>query len=142
MDELQGAILRVKLRHLETWTDARRQNASRYNKLLAGGGIQTPHEMGYARHVYHIYAIRVPQRDLLHHSLSAQGIQAGIHYPIPVHLQEAHVDLGYRCGDFPHSERVAAEVLSLPMFAELTQEQQKEIASAIRRFTTTTSAAL
>jgi dTDP-4-amino-4,6-dideoxygalactose transaminase len=133
MDELQGAILRVKLRHLETWTEARRENAIRYNELLSDNGIKIPHQMPYAHHVYHIYAIRSPNRDVLHQSLRAQGIQTGIHYPNPVHLQEAHVDLGYRPGDFPYSEQAAAEVLSLPMFAELTAEQQKEVASAICR---------
>jgi dTDP-4-amino-4,6-dideoxygalactose transaminase len=131
MDGLQGAILRVKLRHLEAWTEARRKNAARYNELLSGDGIQIAHEMEYRRHVYHIYAIRAPHRDSLYQSLSARGIQTGIHYPIPVHLQEAHADLGYRSGDFPRSEQAAAEVLSLPMFAELTAEQQQQIARAI-----------
>jgi dTDP-4-amino-4,6-dideoxygalactose transaminase len=132
MDGLQGAILRVKLRHLDTWNDARRQHAARYNELLSGDGIKTPHQMTYAHHVFHIYAIRFPHRDLLHQSLSAEEIQTGIHYPVPVHLQEAHADLGYRFGDFPESEHAAVEVLSLPMFAELTADQQQEVASAIR----------
>jgi dTDP-4-amino-4,6-dideoxygalactose transaminase len=140
MDGLQGAILRVKLRHLEAWNNARRQNAAQYNELLSGDGIQTPDRMAYANHVYHIYAIRTPQRDRMHQSLSAQGIQTGIHYPIPVHLQEAHVDLGYRYGQFPFSERAAAEVLSLPMFAELTAEQQRQVTSAIGRATVEMSA--
>ncbi len=130
MDGLQGAILRVKLRHLEAWTEARRKNASRYHDLLSDNGIQTPHEMSYARHVYHVYAIRTTQRTLLQELLNAEGIQTGIHYPIPVHLQEAHADLGYQSGDFPCSEQSAAEVMSLPMFAELTLEQQEQVARA------------
>ena len=132
MDELQAAVLRVKLRHLESWTKARRENAIRYNQLLSGNGTDTPDQMAYAQHVYHVYAIRAPHRDLLRQSLAAQGIQTGIHYPIPVHLQEAHADLEYRSGDFPRSEQAAAEVLSLPMFAELTVEQQQQVASTIR----------
>src|SRR5262249_47517769 len=123
MDGLQGAVLRVKLRHLEAWTEARRKNAARYNELLSGNGIQTPCQMPYARHVYHIYPIRTSQRELLQELLSAQGVHTGIHYPIPVHLQEAHVDLGHRYGDFPISERVAREVVSLPMYAELLDEK-------------------
>ena len=131
MDGLQGAILRVKLRHLEAWTEARRKNADRYNKLLSDNGIQTPQEMPYARHVYHIYVIRTSQRQVLQQLLSAQGIQTGIHYPIPVHVQKAHADLGYRVSDFPCSEQAAAEVISLPMFAELALEQQQQVARAM-----------
>jgi dTDP-4-amino-4,6-dideoxygalactose transaminase len=131
MDGLQGAILRVKLRRLDTWNDARRENAARYHALLSDADIQLPLEMDYARHVYHIYAIRSSRRDLLYQFLSSQGIQVGIHYPIPVHLQQAHCDLGYSSGALPCSERAAAEVLSLPMFAELTLEQQQQIAAAV-----------
>jgi dTDP-4-amino-4,6-dideoxygalactose transaminase len=121
----------VKLRHLDAWTNARRQNAARYDELLSAKGIHTPHPMAYAYHVYHIYTIRVPRRDMLAQLLAAAGIQTGIHYPVPVHLQEAHADLGYRPGDFPCSESAAAEVLSLPMFAELTNEQQQQVASIV-----------
>jgi len=136
MDGLQGAVLRVKLRHLEAWTEVRRKNAARYNELLSGNGIQTPCQMPYARHVYHIYAIRTPQREHLQQSLCNHGIHVGIHYPIPVHLQEAHADLGYRSGDFLCSENSAAEVLSLPMFAELTAEQQQQVSCAVLQPTT------
>jgi dTDP-4-amino-4,6-dideoxygalactose transaminase len=135
MDALQGAILSVKLRHLDAWTAARRKNAAHYHELLVESGAQIPREMSYARHVYHIYAIRTSQRQLLQQCLSADGIEAGIHYPVPVHLQRAHVDLGYRPGDFPRSEKVAAEILSLPMFAELTLQQQKAVTGAILRAT-------
>jgi dTDP-4-amino-4,6-dideoxygalactose transaminase len=129
---MQGAILRVKLRHLEVWTEARRAHAVRYNRLLVNSGGETPTEMAYARHVYHVYAIRTPQREALQKALSEQGIQTNIHYPIPVHLQKAYADLGYRSGDFPHSEKAANEVLSLPMYAELTEDQMRRIVRAIR----------
>ncbi len=128
MEGFQGAILRVKLRHLEAWTDARRTHAARYKDLLTRSPIETPQEMPYARHVYHVYAIRAQQRDILHQRFSAQGIQTGIHYPIPVHLQKAFEDLNYKLGAFPEAERAAKEVLSLPMFAELTEGQQQLVA--------------
>lgn len=131
MEGIQGAILRVKLRHLEKWTNARRNHASRYDVLLANAGVTTPYEMPSNRHVYHIYAIRVPQRDLFQKTLTAQGISSGIHYPIPVHLQPAHADLGYKAGDFPHTEAASNEVLSLPMFAEMTSDQQDRVIQAV-----------
>ena len=133
MDALQGAVLRVKLRHLAAWTAARRAHAALYNKLLATSGVQTPAEVSYARHVYHIYAIRTSRRDILQRMLHRQDIQTGIHYPIPVHLQEAYTDLGYRLGTFPHSERAAREVLSLPMYAELTPEHINSVVETIQR---------
>jgi dTDP-4-amino-4,6-dideoxygalactose transaminase len=134
MEGMQGAILRVKLRHLDAWTEARRAHAARYDELLAGSGVQTPTVMPYSRHVYYIYAVRVPQRDALQQALQAQGVQTGIHYPIPVHLLEAHADLGYQFGDFPCSEQVAREVLSLPMYPELTEAQLAEVAQGVQRF--------
>ena len=132
MEGIQGAVLRVKLRYLEQWTEARRAAAARYDRLLAGSGVATPAAMPYARHVYHVYAIRTAQRAAWQDSLQARGIQTGIHYPFPVHLLPAFADLGYRAGQFPHSERAANEVLSLPMFPELTQAQGEEVASALR----------
>jgi dTDP-4-amino-4,6-dideoxygalactose transaminase/acetyltransferase-like isoleucine patch superfamily enzyme len=134
MDGFQGAILRVKLRHLEAWTDARRSHAWRYDALLAGASVETPPALADRRHVYHIYAIRTADRAGLQQSLQDQGIQTGIHYPIPVHLQPAWAELGYRSGDFPHAERAATEVLSLPMFPELTPDQQDRVATAIRNY--------
>jgi dTDP-4-amino-4,6-dideoxygalactose transaminase len=131
LEGIQGAILRVKLRHLEEWTEARRAHARRYAELLAGSGVRTPEEMPYARHVYHIYAVRTEVRDALQKSLQAAGVQSGLHYPIPVHLQPAYADLGYKAGDFPHAELSAAEELSLPMFAELTDSQLQEVAHAV-----------
>jgi dTDP-4-amino-4,6-dideoxygalactose transaminase len=132
LEEIQAAVLRVKLRHLEAWTEARRAHARRYDDLLAVAPVTTPRELDYARHVYHVYAVRTPERAALQNSLTAQGVQTGIHYPIPVHLLEAHADLGYKAGDFPHSERAAAEVLSLPMFAELSDAQIQTVAEAVR----------
>lgn len=134
MEGMQGAILRVKLRHLEAWTQARRAHAARYNGLLADSGLQTPEEMSYARHVYYIYAICTPQRDALQQALHTKGIQTGIHYPIPVHLQPAYADLGYGQGDFPRSEQAANEVLSLPMYAELAPADTEAVVEAIRSF--------
>jgi dTDP-4-amino-4,6-dideoxygalactose transaminase len=132
LEEIQAAVLGVKLRHIEAWTEARRARARRYSALLAGTPVVTPREMDYARHVYHVYAIRSSDRGSLQRSLNAAGVQTGIHYPVPVHLLPAHADLGYTAGDFPHSERAAAEVLSLPMYAELTDEQLETVAEALR----------
>jgi dTDP-4-amino-4,6-dideoxygalactose transaminase/acetyltransferase-like isoleucine patch superfamily enzyme len=133
MEGFQGAILRVKLRRLEAWTEARRAHAARYDRILANAGVTTPTAMPDTRHVYHVYAVRSEQRDTLQHELQAVGIQTGIHYPIPVHLQPAYADLGYGAGDFPESERAAREVLSLPMYPELTPELQATVADAVRR---------
>lgn len=132
MDGIQGAILRVKLRYIEEWTEARRTHAAQYDQLLAESGVGIPAVMPYSsRHVYHVYAVRTPQREWLQQQLNEQGIQTGIHYPIPVHLQTAYSDLGYQCGDFPNSELVAKEVLSLPMYAELTAAQVSKVAQTL-----------
>ncbi|AFZ02035.1 DegT/DnrJ/EryC1/StrS family aminotransferase [Calothrix sp. PCC 6303] len=139
MDGIQGAILRVKLRYIEAWTEARRTHAAKYDQLLAESGVSTPTVMPYSRHVYHVYTVRVPyghatrtpQRDTLQKSLQEMEIQTGIHYPIPVHLQPAYAELGYKIGDFPHSEQASQEVLSLPMYAELNPESQTQVAKAI-----------
>ncbi len=132
MEGIQGAILAVKLRYLEQWTAARRERAAAYGRLLAGSGIIAPREMPYAKHVYHVYAVRSADRLTLQKSLQARGVQTGLHYPIPVHLQPAHRDLGYRAGQFPHSENAAREVLSLPLYPELPMEQLEEVADAVR----------
>lgn len=134
MDGIQGAILRVKLRHLEDWTEARRSHARRYSDLLAGSRLlQPPVEMPGRRHVYHVYAVRSHERGRLQQSLQAEGIQTGLHYPVPVHLQPAHADLGYRRGDFPVSEAASREVLSLPMFPELTSAQIGAVVAAVEQ---------
>ena len=120
MEGIQGAILGVKLRHLERWTEARRTRAALYERTLAGTAARTPKARTDVRHVYHVYAVRLAQRDAWRARLQEMGIQTGVHYPIPVHLQPAYRNLGYSAGDFPVAEAVAREVLSLPMFPEMT----------------------
>jgi dTDP-4-amino-4,6-dideoxygalactose transaminase len=131
MEGIQGAVLRVKLRHLEAWTEARRAAAASYDRLFAGSGVHTPQAMRYARHVYHIYAVRTNSRQAWQEALLAQGIQTGIHYPTPVHLLPAFADLGLGHGTYPQSEKAALEVLSLPMFPELSQAQCEQVARAV-----------
>jgi dTDP-4-amino-4,6-dideoxygalactose transaminase len=131
MDGIQGAILRVKLRHLEAWTEARRARAADYRRAFAGSEVSTPVEVEGCRHVYHVYAVRLRNRDATRAQLQAKGIQTGVHYPIPVHLQPAYRDLGYEAGAFPVAERIGGEVLSLPMFPEMTMAQVEEVAGAV-----------
>jgi dTDP-4-amino-4,6-dideoxygalactose transaminase len=131
MDGVQGAILGVKLRYLEAWTEARRRNAAEYARQLADASVTLPRERDEVRHVYHVYVVRLQQRDAWRDRLTEAGVQTGVHYPIPVHLQPAYRDLGYSAGAFPVSERASAEVLSLPMFPELTHDQIKEVALAL-----------
>jgi len=133
LEGIQGAVLRVKLRYLEAWTEARRAAGRRYDRLFAGSPVPTPEAMAHNRHVYHIYAIRTSRRQDVQASLLADGVQTGIHYPIPVHLLPAYADLGYKAGQFPHSERAANEVLSLPMYPELTAAMQEKVAAAVRK---------
>ena len=133
MDGFQGAVLDVKLPHLPTWTHARRRNAQLYNKLLKDiPQITLPFEADYAYHVYHIYAIRAQNRNQLINYLAEQGITCGIHYPVPLHLQEAYQFLGYTEGDFPIAEKCAQEFVSLPMFPELDEESIRYIAAKIK----------
>lgn len=134
MDAVQGAVLRVKLRYLEAWVEARRANAARYNRLLAETDLVLPVEAVGRRHAYHLYAVLSPARDRLMESLTARGIQTGLHYPHPVHLLPAYADLGYRVGDFPVSERIATQELSLPMFPELTGADIDEVVHAVAEF--------
>jgi dTDP-4-amino-4,6-dideoxygalactose transaminase len=131
MEGMQGAVLGAKLPHLDRWNDLRRQHAARYRELLAGSDLILPREISYARHVYHLFVIQAQERDALRESLNAAGIQTGIHYPIPVHLQPAYASHGHREGDFPEAERQASRVLSLPMFPELTDEQLVRVAESI-----------
>ena len=130
MDAIQGAILRVKLKHLEDWTNARRAHARRYSELL-GDVIPTAVEAAGRKHVYHIYSVFHEKRAGLQQSLAAEGIHTGIHYPVPVHLQRAYEKYGYSKGDLPVTERIANQQLSLPMFAELTEDQITRVAVAI-----------
>lgn len=132
LEGIQAAVLRVKLRHLDAWTEARRTAARRYDELLCGA-VPKPEAPPHNRHVYHIYAIRTHERVVWQEELTAAGIQTGIHYPTPIHLLPAHADLEYAKGQFPHSERAAQEVLSLPMFPELTESQIATVGESIRR---------
>jgi dTDP-4-amino-4,6-dideoxygalactose transaminase len=133
MDGIQGAVLRVKLRHLEGWTEGRRQVARWYVESLDPESVRLPKERPGCRHVYHVYAVRSDDRDGLRDALANAGIQTGVHYPIPLHLQPAHADLGYGAGDFPVAEKVAREVLSLPMFPEMTRQQVATVAAVVSK---------
>jgi dTDP-4-amino-4,6-dideoxygalactose transaminase len=133
MDGIQGAILSVKLKHLPSWTEGRRRNAALYGELLKGvKGVTPPAEAGYGKHVYHIYAIRVADRDRLITALAEKDIHCGIHYPIPVHLLDAYKSLNLGKGAFPVAEKAASEFVSLPMFSELTREQISRVASELK----------
>jgi len=135
MDEMQAAVLRVKLRCLQEWTEKRRRNARLYNERLASiSEILIPQEMQYARHVYHLYVIRTPYRDQLREHLRKSGVRTGLHYPVPLHLQQGLSTMAYKEGDFPVTEKVAKEVLSLPMYPELTESQIDYVCSSIQQF--------
>jgi dTDP-4-amino-4,6-dideoxygalactose transaminase len=131
MEGVQGAILRVKLRYLEEWTEARRAHAAFYRSALAGSPLTLPVEQAESRHVYHVYAVLVKERAQFMNSLLAKGIHTGIHYPHPVHLLPAYSDLGYAAGDFPISERISASEVSLPMYPELTNPELEAVAEAV-----------
>lgn len=131
MEGFQGAILRVKLRHLEQWTERRRTIAQTYNQLLSDMNVETPAEMPWARHVYHVYSVRSKERDALQAALQGVGIQTAIHYALPAHFQPAYADLGYSKGDLPESEKAASEVLALPVYPELTDAQVRLVAQAL-----------
>jgi len=133
MHGIQGAVLKVKMKYIEEWTKARRRNAALYNQLLKGiEGVVTPTEASYARHVYHVYAVRVKRRDRVYQRLVEAGIGAGIHYPVPVHMQKGYANLGYEKGYFPVAEEIASEVISLPIYPELSESQIEEVVSALK----------
>lgn len=138
LDALQAAILGVKLPHLETWNARRRALADYYTELLTNLGIVTPYAPPHSTPVYHIYCIRVPlgKRDELQKHLKARGIEAGIHYPIPLHLQPVYQNLGYKHGDFPQAEQAANEILSLPIYPEMTDAQVNQVVEAVKEFYT------
>lgn len=123
LDSIQAAVLRVKLRHLGAWNGARRDHARAYRDLLAEGPATLPSETPGAHHTYHLYVVRVRDRERVQAKMAAAGVATGVHYPIPIHLQEAMSDLGHTIGDFPETEAAAKEILSLPMFPELTTRQ-------------------
>ncbi|WP_127753372.1 DegT/DnrJ/EryC1/StrS family aminotransferase [Devosia sp. 1566] len=133
MDSIQGAVLRVKLRELENWTEARRACAGEYKQLLAGGPVELPYEAPGRRHVWHIFAIRTRDRDGLREMLARDGVETGLHYPVPVHLQPSYVDLGHAPGDFPQAEAAAATVLSLPIYPELSTQEVEIISDLVRQ---------
>jgi dTDP-4-amino-4,6-dideoxygalactose transaminase len=136
LDSLQAGILRIKLRHLSRWNEQRRESARIYDQLLAplGGSVVCPVESSSSKSVYHLYVVRTQFRDELQKYLNEAGIGTGIHYPIPIHLQAAYSSMGWKRGDFPETEAAADEILSLPMFAGLTSEQQKRVAETISQF--------
>jgi dTDP-4-amino-4,6-dideoxygalactose transaminase len=135
LDTLQAAALSVKLRRLVDWNEARERHAQNYRRLLAGVGDLTFQEQAPgSTHVHHLFVVETGERDALREHLHGVGIQTGIHYPIPVHLQPAYEDLGYKAGDFPNTERLAARMLSLPMFPELRPDQIGFVVDEIRRF--------
>lgn len=135
MDGIQGAVLGVKMRYIEQWNEKRRLAAAVYLDLLSGiTGLHLPQEMKYARHVYHVFALRHDRRDELAKYLTASGIASGIHYPLPLHLQECYKDWGYRAGDFPVAENLSATELSLPIYPEITGKQLESVAAALRTF--------
>lgn len=132
LDEIQAAVLRVKLRRLESWNEARRERAAWYRELLAGLPIGLPNDE--PGHAYHLFVITSDRRDALRRHLEQAGVGCDVHYPLAAHLQPAYSDLGYRAGDFPHAEAAAASVLSLPLFPELSRAEVEAVAAAVRGF--------
>jgi dTDP-4-amino-4,6-dideoxygalactose transaminase len=136
LDAVQAGVLRVKLRHLARWNDQRRSRAAEYDALLHAAGVPAvvpPRVPAWARHVYHLYVVRVPERDRVQRALAAAGIGTGIHYPVPLHLGPTYSGARFRAGDFPVAERAAAEILSLPMFPELSAAQQRRVIECLTR---------
>jgi dTDP-4-amino-4,6-dideoxygalactose transaminase len=133
LDAIQAGVLRVKLRHLAAWTEQRRECARHYDKLFndADAGVVLPSSAPWSRPVYHLYVVRSAARDRLREDLAALGIEAGIHYPTPLHLARPYETFGYRAGDFPIAERAAAQVLSLPMYPQLSPEQQEFVVASV-----------
>lgn len=135
LDAIQTGILRVKLRRLADGNAQRRQHAATYNELLNGNeNVVLPYEPTWVKAVYHLYIVRVPQREALQAYLADQGIATGLHYPVPLHLQKAYSGKGFKVGDFPVTEKVSAEILSLPMFPQLTQSQVEFVVEKIQNF--------
>ena len=132
MEGIQGGILSVKLKHLDRWNDQRREAATAYDKALADTGIEIPAEMDYGRHVYHLYVIQSDNRDGLRQQLADADIESGLHYPTPLHLQEAYRFLGHKLGDFPVTERVKSRILSLPMYPGIHAEAVERVVSELR----------
>lgn len=134
LDTIQAAVLKVKLPYLDDWNAGRRRAAAKYAELLAGLPLMTPTTAEYAEHIFHLYVVRMSGREALMDHLKEMGIATGLHYPIPIHLQPAYVELGYKRGDFPVTEAYADEIVSLPIFPELDDEKVAYVANAIRKF--------
>ena len=135
LDSLQAGILSVKLRHLADWNRLRQEVAKRYHVLFADAkGVTLPHEPESSHAVYHLFVVRVRDREGLQKHLSEAKIDTGIHYPVPLHMQKAYANCGYKPGDFPVTERIAAEIVSLPMFPQLTQKQQQRVVESVKEF--------
>jgi dTDP-4-amino-4,6-dideoxygalactose transaminase len=136
LDALQAGMLHVKLAHLAKWNTQRRERAVEYNRMLASanGSILPPHEPSWSRAVYHLYVVRTADRDGMAEHLKAAGIGTGIHYPIPLHLQKAYTSMHYKAGDFPVCEKIATSILSLPMYPQLTTEQQAQVVRGVLSF--------
>jgi dTDP-4-amino-4,6-dideoxygalactose transaminase len=134
LDELQEAILRVKLNHLDTWNEQRRLIAARYRVLLADTGVGLPWEAPYVKHVYHLYIVRVKERKTVQEHLKVAGVTSGIYYPLPLHLLDPYRHLGYGHGAFPEAERAADETLCLPIYPEISESQQDTVAKALATF--------
>lgn len=134
LEGIQGAVLGVKLRYLDQWNQARRRHAQYYNERLGGHGVEVPRESPGRDGVYHLYVVRAAARDALQAHLATRGVQSGLHYPRPLHLQTAYAELGHRAGDYPEAERWAGTCLSLPMYPELTPSLMDEVVEAISSF--------
>jgi dTDP-4-amino-4,6-dideoxygalactose transaminase len=134
MEGIQGAVLGVKLKHLEKWTNERRRVAHRYHELLADTPLQLPREASWAESAWHLYVVRHPRRDDLKKHLEANGVGCALHYPLPLHLQKCYSNVGHKAGDFPLAEKAARECLSLPIYPELTDAQLQRVASVIKSF--------
>jgi dTDP-4-amino-4,6-dideoxygalactose transaminase len=134
MEGIQGAILGVKLKHLDEWTKGRQRVAHRYNELLADTPLQLPREAAYAQSAWHVYVVRHPRRDELKKHLEANKVGCALHYPLPLHLQKCYAGLGYKQGDFPVAEKAAAQCLSLPIFPEMTEAQIQRVVAVTKSF--------
>jgi len=136
LDAIQAGILRAKLKRLQAWNQKRREAAVRYHELFNEADVNatTPYEPSWSRGVYHLYVVRVQNREELQKYLAGEKIGTGIHYPVPLHLQRAYKELGYEEGSFPVAERVSSELCSLPMFPQITDEQQRRVVQAVASF--------
>ena len=134
MEGIQGAVLGIKLKHLDKWTRERQRVARRYSELLAGTPLQLPYQADFAESVWHLYVVRHPEREALKAHLDANGVGCALHYPVPLHLQKCYASLGYKTGDFPMAEKAARECLSLPIYPELTDAQIQRVVEVVKGF--------